>query len=299
MKILYIAKHGPNDNEDEDAISHCLRTLGHEAICISQDIASQSLHALPQADFMLFHTWGDVQAITRISTPKAFWNFDMTANRDDGSLQNRMMYRRAWNDIILPHCICAFYTDGDWVDQDTTGKLYHLMQGADERKIGLGHIKFYNQPPLLFMGMVNHGQKRRAHIQHLSQRWGNQLEIFGNNGRRKHGKELADIIAGAKIVIAPNGPNTDRYCSNRIFLTIGFQGFLLHPYCKFLESYYTDREEVVYYRSVEECDELIQYYLDRPEERYRIAEAGFNRTVKEHLYRHRVTKLMEIVKERL
>jgi hypothetical protein len=112
-------------------------------------------------------------------------------------------------------------------------------------------------------------------------------------------RELADLIASSDIVVAPDAPVTDRYCSNRIFNVLGFGGFLLHPYCEFLASMYEDRKEVVFYRSREELHGLIQEYRRAGDERRRIAEAGLARTAKDHTYLHRVATMMGVIKERL
>jgi len=200
--------------------------------------------------------------------------------------------------------LLGFHTDGDWVAQDKTGKLRWLMQGADERVTGPGKSDGYFRPPLLFMGMINHGQKRASHIAELKARYGVLLEILGDGGpmRRIHGRALADYLTG-RIVIAPDGPDTDRYWSNRIYQVLGFGGYLLHPYHPFLLEHYRNNE-LVYYRSREECNQLIDYYSNPQkfiweESRNPTAKRGYERTIEEHLYRHRCEELVSIVQERL
>jgi spore maturation protein CgeB len=54
-------------------------------------------------------------------------------------------------------------------------------------------------------------------------------------------------------------------------------------------------KEVVAYRSVEECAELIRHYLAHGEEREAIGRAAQARTLREHTYFHRMQEFVEIV----
>jgi len=55
--------------------------------------------------------------------------------------------------------------------------------------------------------------------------------------------------------------------------------------------------EVVAYRTPDECAELIRHYLDDPAERTAIAQAGHQRTLKEHTYARRMAELVRLVGE--
>ncbi len=55
--------------------------------------------------------------------------------------------------------------------------------------------------------------------------------------------------------------------------------------------------EVVAYRSPEDCVELIQYYLQHDVEREVIARAGQQRTLREHTYYHRMQELVDILRK--
>ena len=210
---------------------------------------------------------------------------------------------------ITPHCTLLFLTDGDAVAEDQSGKFVWLMQGADERVAGPGKALAPNPyPPILFTGMVNHGLKRRSHVEHLKERWGERFLVMGDGGPRyrKHGRELADVFASVKVVVAPDGPSTDCYWSNRVYLTLGLGGFLLHPFCKGLRDQYQDYELVMYHDR-DELDDMIECFLmrkspatgvDFDESRELHREAGLKVTMERHLYRHRVEELLRIVKER-
>lgn len=298
MRIVYVAKHGPFDNQDEDAITHALQLLGHEVICIQERKGVQAF-SYQTADFCLFHKWEDYSAIAGLRMPRVFWYFDLVKSQTCHIFrEGRNRDRSAWFRNVVPHCVAGFCTDGDFVADDKTGKLIHLMQGADERFVGYGTPTESHE--ILFTGLVNNGSRRLAHFEHLQQKWGNRLGIIGNDGpkSRVHGRALADVLAGTSIAIAPDGPNTDRYWSNRVYLTLGLGGFLLHPYCEKLREHYTP-EELVMYRSWEELDQQIEYYINNPEEREALRKAGHEKTLQSHLYRHRIEQLIQVVKERI
>lgn len=54
-------------------------------------------------------------------------------------------------------------------------------------------------------------------------------------------------------------------------------------------------KECVVFNSENDLLEKVQYYLDRPKKRVAIAKAGQERTLSNHLYQHRLTKLLEML----
>lgn len=68
-------------------------------------------------------------------------------------------------------------------------------------------------------------------------------------------------------------------------------GFQLSGYAHRLEEYFTPGKEIVVYRSVEEIPEIVQYYLKNESERAAVAEAGYQRVLREHTYEKRFSAL--------
>jgi hypothetical protein len=311
MRILYIAKHNSGDNDDEGAIAFALRELGHDVLCVQEKEAAvwMSNHSIP-VGLILFHKWPEIgrfglrvfgKSMYRVA-PKAFWYFDLV-HSDDPTLVPRAVHRTVWMNVVVPTCTVGFCTDGDWVKKDRHNRLVHLMQGADERCVGFGDMAGSPEhTPILFTGMVRHGRDRERHIAELRARYGTKLCVLGDAGpkMRMHGRKLADLFSRTSIVLAPNGPQTDNYWSNRIYLSLGFGAFLLHPKCEKLRSHYTPGVEFIEYEGNADCQDKIDYWLGQPwERRLEIAKRGYERTVREHLYRHRCEQLIRTVEERL
>jgi hypothetical protein len=76
-------------------------------------------------------------------------------------------------------------------------------------------------------------------------------------------------------------------CSGRLLLTNAIPNGL--------ENLFVDRRHLVIYHSVEELLELVQYYLDRSEEREAIAQAGQAEVLMKHTYMHRTDQILATI----
>ena len=306
MRIAYIAKHGNGGNQDEDAIAYWLEDLGHDVTRIQEDEASKAAadvvplrQLVAGHDFMLFHKWNDFRGLSLLDRviPRVFWYFDLVDFPSDPSLSRRCRSRKNWMMNAVPNSELGFCTDGDWVAQDRSGKLHWLMQGANPRDQLSTTANLKKDFPLLFTGgVLRYGDGRYSFVDEMVKRYGLKLRV---NYDGMFQSNLHALISQSHIVLAPDAPVTDRYWSNRVYLSLGFKAFMLHPYSEGVARHYEDREQIVLYRSRPECHELVAYYLDHPRERDRIACAGFDRTMREHTYRHRLESLLATVKDRL
>lgn len=300
MKILYIAKHGPHDNQDEDAIAHALRVLGHEVFCIQQKDRGSVIHTIKAypADFCLFHKWDNLDTMRELSRrmPMFCWFFDLVDLRDLG-FGPRSDSRINWMNSITPYCRGLFLTDGDYVDRmqsEGSTKFISLSQGMDERVAGPGY-KAYDPIALLFTGTSIHGTVRQDFVLFMRETYKDHFAVVGEHGARNrvHGRELANLFASARIVIGPEGPVTDRYWSNRAYLTCGLGGFLIHAYSAGLLEQYPHLDM---YRSREDLTTKISLYLSDSNYRENTIHTNYQHTMRYHLYRHRCETLIETVK---
>jgi len=296
MRVLYIAKHSQkNSNDDEGAISDGFIQQTHRVFSIlEKDVRKHArfIHACG-ADFVLFHKWLDIAFLKEIKAKKVFWFFDLVDQED---VPDRTAWRKNWMEQTIPHVDLGFCTDGDWVAKDTSGKLIKLEQGADGRIAGPGEHEG-KTIPILFTGTEkNCGTKRESFVAEMKRTYGDKF-VHIDNGC--YGKALANKIASAQIVVAPDSPLSEAYWSNRVYMALGFGAFMLHPYSMQLSDHYEDGREIVYYHNRAHLHELIAHYLDLPKERERIAKAGLLRTYIQHLYLHRCMTMTRIIRQRL
>lgn len=303
MKILFVAKHGEHDNSDEDAVAFALEKLGHQVIKVHElQRHRNGVDPLKvDADMCLFFKWESYFEVAEIAKrmPVFCWYFDLISSTDQ-TLAKRMEFRRMWFDRMLPHLTLFFCTDGDWVVQrDDTDKMRWLMQGMDERVAGLGTRSEVLPPPILFTGTPNHGEARRQQISLLQDRYKDKFQMIGAGGPngRIHGRNLADLFASVKCVVAPIGPVTNLYWSNRVYLTTGLGGALLHPSTFNIHEHYSGME-IVYYDGIQDCYNVVEQMIDTRWEVIDIwRQSGFNRTMAEHTYFHRCQTMMKWIQE--
>ena len=305
MRILYIAKHGNGGNQDEEAVAYWLQDLGHSVFCLYEDDASklaannELVGNFVDFDLLLFHKWKDFTGLKSLAgkLPRVFWYWDLVDFPSDPSLSRRCKSRINWMANAIPNSELGFCTDGDWVFQGKSGKLHWLMQGANPCDIPSVPAVVKKDHTLLFTGeVIRCGEGRYSFVDEMVKSYGLKLRIQYDGMFRGN---LHQLIAQSDVVLAPDAPVSGRYWSNRVYLSLGFKAFMLHPYTEGIAQHYEDRKEIVYYRSRAECHELIDYYLSHPRERDVIATAGFERTMKEHTYRNRLETLLDVVKARL
>jgi Glycosyl transferases group 1 len=306
VKIFHYANFSGHDNDDEGAIAFALEKLGHEVLKFDDrrpltpaDVARW----LP--DFLLTHKT-DPSKLVGMPCPKVFWYFDLIES-DDRKLTERSKDRARWARTMTDVCDLGFMTDGDWVARDNTDKLCWLMQGADERVVGPYDPKTDPAPPqvpsgwtreILFTGSTIHGGKRISFVEDMKAKWGNRFLAFGHHPKdRVHGRKLAALLAQAKVVVCPDGPVTDRYCSNRLVQALGFGAFVTHPKSNVVNTLYGS--EVLQFNSRDHLHSLVEMSLRHDDQRAEISNWGYQSTLRQNLYRHRCAQLVETVKARL
>ena len=308
MRVLYIAKHGQvPSNDDEGAIQYAFEQLGHEVTAIREVKAKNALGYCKgtKHDLVLFHHWDDqatLHTLRKLDIPLVFWYFDLVDQRDP-SVEGRSERRKGWMERTVPEVDLGFCTDGDWVfrwnhwgPEGHRDKLVRLNQGADVRVAGKGLAPINSLViPLLFTGTHRGGAKRESFVSEMIETYGS---MFRWVERGTYARKLADLIAQSHIVLAPDSPVTNMYWSNRVYNTLAFGGFLLHPLAHCLLEQYQDGKELVYYRSREDLHEKIRYYLGNPEARLRVSQAAVVRTVREHTYTNRVAELIRTLNAR-
>lgn len=300
MKILYIGKHDTGHNDDEGAITHALLQLGHDVQRVREERGDRA-YRMSNCAFALCHHWHDFASLQAIRIPKVFWCFDLIQWPNDPRMVGRNRQRMAWARQMTSACNLGFMTDGDWVASEGRGRLHWLPQGADERVTGVGEASKCDRcggpwcgVDILFVG-GGKGYGRESFVSKMRERYG---DSFLHVDHGSHGRDLANLVANAKIVVAPDTPVTHRYWSNRVYNMLGFGACLLHPYCEFLEQQY-HKGGIVFYRSRDELHLSIERLLRDPVERREVAMRGHYHTIAAHLYRHRCEELVRIVREKL
>lgn len=137
--------------------------------------------------------------------------------------------------------------------------------------------------------------------------WGygvDSLRASGVKETRLHGevwgRDMFSTLRRSRITINHHIDVAQTYANNmRLFEATGCGALLVTDHKDNLDNLFTVGEEVIAYRSLEECAELVRYYLAHPEEARRIAERGQARTFRDHTYAKRMAQTAEILSRHL
>lgn len=295
MRICYLARHGQyrKSLDDEGAITYALQQLGHQVTVVPEKAVR--IATRKEYDLLLFHHYPAPSDLRDLPGPKVFWYFDLV-RWEDPSVSWRNTKRVHWMRQATEVADLGFCTDGDWVaGEDRTGKLVWLPQGFDERKLPPSTTPTPAIPPILFTGTVKGtGQGREDWNRWMMERYPDRyIQVSG-----VYGPVLKNLVAGVKVLVAPDAPVTDRYWSNRVYNNVGMGGFLLHPWSKGLSWQYTPTTELMYYNDREHLRYLIDWYLEDEAGRERVVRAGLEKTRTCHLYRHRLSTMFSVLRQR-
>ncbi len=110
------------------------------------------------------------------------------------------------------------------------------------------------------------------------------------------GLPMYEVFSRCRVVIHASGDATlPAAGAKRLFEATGAGAFLLTEDQLGLGEFFEVGKEVETFSSVEECAEKVRYFLSHDSAREAIAKAGQTRTLRDHTFRVRMPKLMEIL----
>jgi spore maturation protein CgeB len=107
------------------------------------------------------------------------------------------------------------------------------------------------------------------------------------------------IYSASKIVLCmhykdPANRIPCHQASPRVYEALACEAFLMVDVQRDVKTLFKDREDLVLFRDTDELRGLIKYYLERPEERLKIAENGRKTVLEKHTYRHRIDEILKV-----
>jgi hypothetical protein len=111
------------------------------------------------------------------------------------------------------------------------------------------------------------------------------------------GSQFPRVVRGAAISLGghafPSQRAEQACASNRMWKILGCGGFYLGPWVEGIDELARGGEHCVWYDPAEEALDLIHYYLQRPETRSAIAQAGRRHALEHHTYANRLALLLK------
>ncbi len=167
--------------------------------------------------------------------------------------------------------------------------------------------------PVSFVGSLSPAhQTRVCLLEQICSRldirvWGNGLDglLQDSSIRSRYrgtawGIEMYEILHASRMTLNHHIGIAESYANNmRLYEATGVGTLLITDWKVNLHEIFEPGKEVVAYRTPEECAEMIQYYLEHDDYREAIANAGQQRTLREHTYYQRMQELVGIVERHL
>ncbi|KPA19138.1 Methyltransferase type 11 domain protein, partial [Candidatus Magnetomorum sp. HK-1] len=114
------------------------------------------------------------------------------------------------------------------------------------------------------------------------------------------GLDMFSLLHQSEITLNCHIDAAKNYAANmRLYEATGCGTLLITDHKDNLNEIFEIGNEIISYRSPEECADLIKYYLEHAEERKRIAKSGQKRTLKDHTYTNRMKKTAKILERHL
>jgi spore maturation protein CgeB len=112
-------------------------------------------------------------------------------------------------------------------------------------------------------------------------------------GRAGHGSELTKIYSGARVQIDIGRIYQNDIITMRVFDVLACSGFLLAEWSEALAQAFEIGVEIETWRTIEELQSKVEYYLGHPVKRETIAQRGLRAVRDRHRIRQRVATILE------
>jgi spore maturation protein CgeB len=106
------------------------------------------------------------------------------------------------------------------------------------------------------------------------------------------------VYRSSAISLNLTRPQLRSTVNQRLFDVAAAGGFVLTDYRPDLETLFDLGTEVAAFRSLEEMEELAEFYLNNPGERSAKGEKARRRVLEQHTYLHRARRMVELVRDR-
>ena len=111
---------------------------------------------------------------------------------------------------------------------------------------------------------------------------------------------MHEILSRSKISVNRHGEIAGAYAVNmRMYESTAAGAMLLTEDKSNLKDLFTPGTEVVAYHNNRDAAEKVRYYLDHPDELAKIANAGQKRTLRDHTYQQRVSRIAQEIAKAL
>lgn len=302
MKILVIGSFTV-ENSTNIFAAKALRELGHEVIEFDYRLVSSQIGPTAMNAGILYETnkshpdlviicKGDVLAVSVVQqlakiTHVHYWYPDPICTTPQHFIQ------------LASECTTVSCCGGGvarfFVDKGCP-KVFHILEGVDPSYYHpIGSSPDFSAE-VSFIG--SRTQEKMDYIYYLGAK--HLVRVYGPGfGNQIFGDTFSVVCGSSKAMLSVNTENTtaDSF-SDRVFLYLACGSFVFQKYSPGLENVFENKKHLVWFDSKEELLDLADYYLvpEREEERRAIAQAGYEKVITNHTWRHSMLQLLECIK---
>lgn len=182
----------------------------------------------------------------------------------------------------LPECFnefkhknTVFKIENKYICDITTAGNFHSWRVAFFEHLKDFNVKFWGSPPPVWMPVK------------VLNRYYQGRSVFNN--------EKAQAFLGAKIVLNNLHFAEVLSLNVRAFEAAGIGAFQMVDWRPEIDHLFIDGKEIITYKNIQDLKSKITYWLLNPDKRQDIANAGKQRAIKEHTYKHRLNLLIKTV----
>lgn len=162
----------------------------------------------------------------------------------------------------------------DWIQIGFDPEIFNLTASKKSVDVTFSANNYTQFPLSKYRYDIVHALKNRSGFALFGSGW--KPVIAGDTNYSLEAQSV--ILNNSKIAISCSNFNHSKYISDRTLRIMGAGTFCLHHHFEDCEELYKDKEHLVYFRSIPEMIDLIDYYLEHEEERERIAKNGYELT---------------------
>lgn len=241
------------------------------------------------------HLWPDtVRRLRGQGAKVVLWFVDALVN-----LGRQIMFLAPHDQIFLKEPYLVRYC------REIAGLPAHFLPEACDPEV---HRPLEPAPPELVSDVAMIGNIHPSRVRLLEQIVDFDLKIWGRlwprwfdspveakyMGRFLAGDEKAMAMRCSKSVLNNLHYGEIESSNCRMFEAAGCGAFQLAEWRPGFDDLFTDGEEIVYYRSASELRNLLEYWLDRDDERRAIGNAASARAHAEHTIERRIERMLEL-----
>lgn len=111
-------------------------------------------------------------------------------------------------------------------------------------------------------------------------------------------KELPEIYRSTEINLNVSNVQLKNSVNQRLFDVCACGSFLLTDQSSAIQQFLVPGESIETFETYKELREKVEYYLEHPEKREKIAEAGSKIILEYHTYMHRFKEILSLLKKK-